>query len=80
MELKELRNLAGLNEELDEKEVASEVTKLLGLMRIESQKAAKKKSSGERGTIEYKLGWLDAEKFFNQLAVKEIKGVKKFRG
>jgi adenine-specific DNA methylase len=79
MELKVLRNLTELKEALEDKELASEVTKLLGLFRIESQRVGKKKVSGQTGTLEYKLGWADAERFFNQLAAKEVKGVKPFR-
>lgn len=79
MELKVLRNLTELKEALDDKEVASEVTKLLGLFRIESKRVGTKKASNETGTVEYKLGWADAEKFFNILAAKEVKGVKPFR-
>lgn len=72
MELKELRKLAGLNEELDEKELASDITKLLGLFRI--------KAKLQRGSEAYLDGWNDAEKAFNKIAAKEFKGVKKFRG
>ena len=83
MDEKRLRELAGLVEALDEKELASEVTKLLGLFRIASQKIARGRGSAAnpRAEIEeeYQLGWADAERAFNKIAAKEIKGVKPFK-
>jgi len=72
-------SLEKLDEVIDDKEVAAAFTRLLGLFRIESQKVGKKKSSSQIGTIEYKLGWADAEVFFNKLVKKEVAGVKTFR-
>ncbi len=83
MDEKRLRELAGLIEVVDDKEFASEVTKLLGLMRIASTRIARGRGSAAnpRAEIEeaYQEGWADAERAFNKIAVKEFKGVKGFR-
>ena len=83
MDDKRLRELAGLVEAVEDKEIASEVTKLLGLFRIASQRVAKRGGSAAnpRAEIEeeYQLGWADAERAFNKIAAKEFKGVKPFR-
>jgi hypothetical protein len=79
MDEKELRKYAGLeklDETVDDKEIASEMTKVLGLFRIRSQKIQKDRLHlGD----DYLDGWLDAERALNTLIAKEYKGVKPFR-
>jgi hypothetical protein len=61
-----------LDERVDDPEIASEITKLLGLFRIKAK-------GQKKGRAEYLLGWEDAERALNDIAAKEYKGVKKFR-
>jgi len=64
-----------LDERVDDPEIASEITKLLGLFEIQYQKVERERKSREIGTAE---GWKQARAELNKLAKREFKGVKVF--